>query len=289
MNQARDTEGFTLIELLVVISIVGLLMALLLPALHRVRKQARAVVCQSRQRAWSLMFAAYQSDNDGRFPEAGQLVWDAQSGERKYRYLSWPVHMEVYGRTELKDAMLCPSASKPVSPDASGTRGSDVTGGTTFSAWRFDSEYRGDYEAELIGEFTYFGSYAMNYHLTFPASFGRREVRPAVHPAYFDARLDYGGLGYAVADTVVDEPPPYPDFEIGADQGQYHYSAPVVIDRHQGGLNMLFLDGAIRKVGLKELWTLKWIKAYDTAGPWTKAGGVKPEDWPQWMRGFKDY
>ena len=27
----------------------------------------------------------------------------------------------------------------------------------------------------------------------------------------------------------------------------------------------------------------------DTAGPWTMAGGVQPEDWPQWMRGFKDY
>jgi hypothetical protein len=24
-------------------------------------------------------------------------------------------------------------------------------------------------------------------------------------------------------------------------------------------------------------------------GPWTKAGAVKPEDWPHWMRKFKDY
>jgi hypothetical protein len=52
---------------------------------------------------------------------------------------------------------------------------------------------------------------------------------------------------------------------------------------------MLFMDWSVRKVGLKELWTLKWHRSYDTAGPWTKAGGVKPEDWPQWMRIFKDY
>jgi len=45
----------------------------------------------------------------------------------------------------------------------------------------------------------------------------------------------------------------------------------------------------VRKVGLKELWTLKWSKYFDTSGPWTKAGGVAPEDWPAWMRGFKDY
>ena len=27
----------------------------------------------------------------------------------------------------------------------------------------------------------------------------------------------------------------------------------------------------------------------NTAGPWTKAGGAQPDDWPQWMRKFKDY
>jgi len=61
------------------------------------------------------------------------------------------------------------------------------------------------------------------------------------------------------------------------------------IDRHNGGINSLFLDFSVRKVGLKELWTLKWDKEFDTAGPWTRAGGVLPEDWPQWMRSFKDY
>jgi prepilin-type processing-associated H-X9-DG protein len=61
------------------------------------------------------------------------------------------------------------------------------------------------------------------------------------------------------------------------------------IDRHDGGINLLFMDWSIRKVGLKELWTLKWRQEFDTAEPWTKAGGVKPEDWPEWMSGFKDY
>ncbi len=60
-------------------------------------------------------------------------------------------------------------------------------------------------------------------------------------------------------------------------------------NRHNGFVNILFLDWSIRKVGLKELWTMKWHRKYDTAGPWTKAGGMNPSDWPQWMRGFKDY
>jgi len=63
----------------------------------------------------------------------------------------------------------------------------------------------------------------------------------------------------------------------------------VCMDRHTGGINMVFLDTSVRKVGLKELWTLKWHREYNTANRWTKAGGVQPEDWPQWMRGFKEY
>ena len=46
---------------------------------------------------------------------------------------------------------------------------------------------------------------------------------------------------------------------------------------------------SLRQVGLKELWTLKWASDYDRQGPWTKAGGVDRDRWPQWMRDFKDY
>ena len=63
----------------------------------------------------------------------------------------------------------------------------------------------------------------------------------------------------------------------------------VVMNRHSGGINSLFRDWSVRKVGVKELWTLKWHKEYETTGPWTKRGGVQPEDWPHWMRTFKDY
>jgi len=61
------------------------------------------------------------------------------------------------------------------------------------------------------------------------------------------------------------------------------------INRHDGYVNGLFMDWSVRRVGLKELWTLKWHRQSTASGPWTKAGGVQPEDWPQWMRGFKDY
>src|SRR5210317_1267917 len=64
----KRQRAFTLIELLVVIAIIALLMAILMPALQRVKKQARAVVCKSNLRQWGTMFAMYTEDNNGFFP-----------------------------------------------------------------------------------------------------------------------------------------------------------------------------------------------------------------------------
>lgn len=59
--------------------------------------------------------------------------------------------------------------------------------------------------------------------------------------------------------------------------------------RHGTYVNGLFLDWSARRIDLKELWVLPWYPRFDTAGRWTKAGGVQPEDWPKWLRGCKDY
>jgi hypothetical protein len=48
------------------------------------------------------------------------------------------------------------------------------------------------------------------------------------------------------------------------------------------------MDWSVRKVGLKELWTLKWHRKFDVNGPWTK-DHVSPPVWPDWMKKFKDY
>jgi hypothetical protein len=61
------------------------------------------------------------------------------------------------------------------------------------------------------------------------------------------------------------------------------------MNRHSGGIGVVFMDWSVRKVGLKELWTLKWHPQYNVNGRWTRAGGVRPQDWPGWMRKFRDY
>ena len=63
-------QGFTLIELLVVIAIIALLMAILMPALQRVKKQARAVYCLNSLRQVGVAMHEYALDNEDFIPRA---------------------------------------------------------------------------------------------------------------------------------------------------------------------------------------------------------------------------
>jgi prepilin-type N-terminal cleavage/methylation domain-containing protein len=59
-----NRKGFTLIELLVVIAIIAVLMAILLPALNRVKEQGKRVVCMSNLKQLTMAWILYADDND---------------------------------------------------------------------------------------------------------------------------------------------------------------------------------------------------------------------------------
>ncbi len=61
-------RAFTLIEMLVTISIIGILAALLLPALNKAKVQAKGVACLNNLRQMQMSWQMYVSDHDGRVP-----------------------------------------------------------------------------------------------------------------------------------------------------------------------------------------------------------------------------
>ena len=70
VTREEEKEAFTLVELLVVIGIIALLIAILMPALSRARKQALAVSCASNARQLTLATLCYANDWKEKFPNA---------------------------------------------------------------------------------------------------------------------------------------------------------------------------------------------------------------------------
>lgn len=114
----RNRHAFTLIELLVVIAIVGLLVAILLPALSSAREASRQVLCMSNLKQLTVAISLYGTDSKGYYP---QMIYNGspQTSEMEWltRLPNWPGSngyktwlTALYQYTPTAKVFVCPSA-----------------------------------------------------------------------------------------------------------------------------------------------------------------------------------
>ncbi|MEI8372870.1 MAG: DUF1559 domain-containing protein [Planctomycetota bacterium] len=258
-------KAFTLVELLVVISIIGLLMAILLPTVMKSRESARSTQCKSNLRQLGLGLIQFR-DQHNNYPP---YRWEDPKVINKFGVVrprwQWIIG-DVLGRSaQNPDAILAAGTSDttytsvpldneiffdPALPDNTSIRN---------GAYGYNFQYLGNSRNLVDGDLT-------TPMLNYPVAQVRDESRTI---AFADSRgggLPHGGHSMTLdpphmrvrKSGVVDSPSPsraagfdpYGPDETGTDIQVYFSPAE---DRHNGRANVVFLDGHVESLTLEDL------------------------------------
>ena len=264
-----------LIELLVVISIIALLMAMVLPALEKARRQAQAIVCRSNLSQWGKIFALYANDNEDALPQS------VAGGGLNLQEAYWIGATLPYYKN--KDIRLCP-LSPVEGPPVYDQHGGQYLSWGPFSPGTPD-RWWADFDAGGYGlnEWCAAPPPGFTRYWGFQTKYAWNKItarRASQVPLFLDCV--YVGAFPIAGNTPL-------SFDLAGQRwnenawGSWASNGMRLfcIDCHEGTINGVFLDLSARKIGLKELWTLKWHPEFDTSG--------YQGAWPQWMQKYRDY
>ncbi|ARN56406.1 type II secretion system protein [Sedimentisphaera salicampi] len=271
-------KAFTLIELLVVISIIALLMAVLMPALGRAREQAKSTVCQTRLKQWGVIWNVYTDKYGGRFPSAENVQDRYGIGWLRG---AWIVPLRYEWETNT-DILRCPEAEEP----APNENPNDPSyNGVRHAYWMGDP---GNIEDEEDLDEKEYASYGMNCWAfddsedvqQRPAEYHWRAIsrvsRANTVPLFADAIWRGGGPHYEAGETAIQPSPQNGQF-MNYKNEMSHFT----VRRHPKGTNLLFMDGSVGKLPIKELYHQKWHRMFDLHGRYSEED--TEVDWPEWI------
>jgi prepilin-type N-terminal cleavage/methylation domain-containing protein len=246
-------KAFTIMELLVVISIVALLTSIILPAASNVKAKLRSTMCTSNLQQLGRIFNLYTLDNDGKFMERGC--------GRGYGAVSWFHCIRNYHDPN-DDLIFCPLA---VDTPSDGGR-------NPYMAWENTTDFGVHYE----------GSYGINLWVANGGSC-------ADDPCDFDSLCwvrtpTVSGAAYVplllcsqwkdMQPHATDEPLPYESY-VWTPGWQNEMRRPCIKRHAPYYVNVLFLDSAVDRRTIKELWRLKWHRNWSNDFPlpiWPETG-----------------
>ncbi|MHC4754319.1 MAG: type II secretion system protein [Planctomycetota bacterium] len=235
----KRRAAFTLIELLVVISIIALLMAMLMPALGRAKAMAIEVACQSNLKQCGTMLAMFANDHNGYFSKGHDP--GGPDGEGFNGSMTGAV--SDYWKIQPK-ICYCPMAIKRVDQGGQIPFAAHESGSYAFNDWIHNpgSTYHNRPYAKVPQREKYWRTpFVKGTHMAPMYSDG---WRPRGVPNYTDSpplfEFDHVGIGASDSDIK-----------------------NFCVNRHNGYVNICFLDFSVRKTGIKELWYQHWHKKWD--------------------------
>jgi hypothetical protein len=186
----------------------------------------------------------------------------------------WQDDLQPYFKDER--ILFCPEARKPHS----------AGGRNPFAAWTYD-----------VDGVEYSGSYGLNCWVTKEESANTTDAlggtlrwkTPNVKGAGYVPMF----VGCSLRGACVhhwDVPPQYDGQAWAAGEGHdIDEMRRFCMNRHNGFVSGAFLDYSARKIGLKELWVLRWSRHWFRTSDSNLTPNYDPPIWPDWMRNFRDY
>src|SRR5690625_1827792 len=212
----RKQIGFTLIELLTVIAIIGILAAILIPVVGKVRDSAKNSVCQSNLREWHNAWLMYANDHNGQVPRAQQRGADGRTAgwvELLAHYADYDLREDPFWFDHRDDPHVDTIGNCPSDPNLHGHGENYISYAMNVEVFGVDFTDAAPGESsqtniDTLGEFPnliVIGERARNWHMN------RTSIRDYEDETFrHNNRANYvtvGGAVYAASKNDKDDPP----------------------------------------------------------------------------------